>query len=317
MAARMGSRGLLELLDAAPTGHALTSPMVFAGVCAIPFAVAPVRVAHCLSRTAAPTHMHLGKVYPDEYKSLYFALFPKQLLLTSLRCFALHFFPAVDKFLKDCEETEQNDDGNNENVFPAFPDVKPCLIESGYSIARSTAVVTTRRVIERVLACGFDERTMWKLMKDIAKSAQRKASNPVLECSRSISRAARVGRTALRGYAVTVSAEVVVQQCITTKNVAMKVYTVKASKELSEEQKKLEAQRCWSWLFRQSVFSVARAVGSLTFVSLGCGVVVFVRPRDAPTWAYWSTLAGLSAGELAGDFLVSMWLDKWANGTPL
>eukprot|EP00976_Prorocentrum_cordatum_P055255 1114948-Prorocentrum_minimum.AAC.4 len=62
MATRVGGRGMWELLDAAPTRHAFTSPMVFAGVCAVPFACAPVRVAKCLSMGAASTHMHIGKV---------------------------------------------------------------------------------------------------------------------------------------------------------------------------------------------------------------------------------------------------------------
>eukprot|EP00976_Prorocentrum_cordatum_P055256 1114948-Prorocentrum_minimum.AAC.5 len=179
------------------------------------------------ARSACPV-LQLPSSWPLRCKLLYLCALWQLWRLNSV---ALHLFPVVEQWLKDCETAEQNDNGDNDNVFPPFPDPKPCLIKAGYSILRSvcsyptsyriqlcklrlvnspifvscvwysfvwshltkfgnrmqqrrqqfrfhltlvmvgdgasaqTAVLTTRRVIERALACGLSERSMWKLMK--------------------------------------------------------------------------------------------------------------------------------------------------------
>jgi len=255
----------------------------------------------------------LEKVYPNEYKSIAFAIFPKNLIITAVRCMALSLAPVVEQYLKALDEAERNDDGQDGNVFPPLPNLKPATVKTAYSILRMTTVMTTRRIMERLLSLGCSERMMWKLMKDIPKSAQRKASNPLLESSRAVSRGCRMARTAVRGYAVVVGADFVVNQCILTTKLVTEVNKLSASTTLSAEAKKAEGRKKWNWLFRQTVYSTSKAIGSLTFLSLACGIVVLIRPKNSPTWAYWITFAGMSIGDLVGDHIVTTCLEDWAN----
>jgi hypothetical protein len=89
-----------------------------------------------------------------------------------------------------------------------------------------------------------------------------------------------------------VGADFVVNQCILTTKLVTEVNKLHASTTLSAEAKKAEGRKKWNWLYRQTVYSTSKAIGSLTFLSLACGIVVLIRPKNSPTWAYWITLAG-------------------------
>ena len=139
-----------------------------------------------------------------------------------------------------CAHGSQNDE-----QIPPFPDVKPALKATRLAVARHSGVLTVRRLLEHALVyAGCSPRLLWKLMKDVARSAERKAGRPyaelaprwaphpvdfqgpflkpLLNCKDRLDpssrgeRARRLAGTALRGYAVTVAAEVLVQQAIIT-----------------------------------------------------------------------------------------------------
>jgi hypothetical protein len=60
-------------------------------------------------------------------------------------------------------------------------------------------VLTVRRILEYCLARFLSKRVLWKLMKDTAKSAERKASRALAELAPALTRGSRLARTALRG----------------------------------------------------------------------------------------------------------------------
>lgn len=87
----------------------------------------------------------------------------------------------------------------NDDAIPPFPDTKPALKATQVAICRHTTVLTVRRVLEHCLARFFSKRVLWKLMKDTAKSAERKASRALAELAPALTRAWHLARTALRG----------------------------------------------------------------------------------------------------------------------
>uniref|UniRef100_A0A6N2MK58 Uncharacterized protein n=1 Tax=Salix viminalis TaxID=40686 RepID=A0A6N2MK58_SALVM len=112
------------------------------------------------------------KEYYIELKPLFSAFEWKQLAMTSLRSFLMFYLPLLepssnteeddDDFLQDAHEVQRVD-----LVVPFQKSVK--------QIIRETTVVTTRRVLERLAVHHISQRMAWKLLKDVPKSAMRKA----------------------------------------------------------------------------------------------------------------------------------------------
>eukprot|EP00238_Polyblepharides_amylifera_P009645 CAMPEP_0196578906 /NCGR_PEP_ID=MMETSP1081-20130531/12383_1 /TAXON_ID=36882 /ORGANISM="Pyramimonas amylifera, Strain CCMP720" /LENGTH=233 /DNA_ID=CAMNT_0041898295 /DNA_START=367 /DNA_END=1068 /DNA_ORIENTATION=- len=230
---------------------------------------------------------------------------PYQLTVTSLKSALLHFAPVFDEWLTLLKQQEENNE--EDQPFPPFPDVKPSLFKTAYAIVRSTVAVTVRRVMERILAFKFcSSRTMWKLMKDIPGSARKKAGMPLLEAAPRVSRAAKMTRTCARGYILIVVSDALVQQSLITYK------AVGQARQLRKANQSTDI--VWQKLARQSVHNLAKMVGILTAASLACGVVVLLRPRECPRIAYWGTLAALSVGDLLGDLAVGLCCDEWAFG---
>jgi hypothetical protein len=76
-----------------------------------------------------------------------------------------------------CAHGSQNDE-----QIPPFPDVKPALKATRLAVARHSGVLTVRRLLEHALVyAGCSPRLLWKLMKDVARSAERKAGRPYAE----------------------------------------------------------------------------------------------------------------------------------------
>ncbi|XP_076935289.1 uncharacterized protein LOC143601896, partial [Bidens hawaiensis] len=112
------------------------------------------------------------KEYSIELKPLFSAFQPRPFVMTSLRSFLLFYLPILvpkveddgnDDFLPD-----SSDDHHVDLVVPFKKSVK--------QIIRETSVVTTRRVLERLAVHHFSQRAAWKLLKDVPKSAIRKAN---------------------------------------------------------------------------------------------------------------------------------------------
>ena len=87
----------------------------------------------------------------------------------------------------------------NDEAIPPFPDTRPALKATQVAIGRHTTVLTVRRILEHCLARVLSKRVLWKLMKDTARSAERKASRALAELAPALTRASRLARTALRG----------------------------------------------------------------------------------------------------------------------
>ncbi|KAJ9568175.1 hypothetical protein OSB04_004141 [Centaurea solstitialis] len=143
-------------------------------------AVPPIMTDDYLSslRTASETifrHDTLNyrtKEYYIELKPLFSAFQPRSFVLTSLRSFLLFYLPLVVPNVEDDDSDDflpnSSDEHRMDLVVPFKKSVKQIL--------RETTVVTTRRILERLAVHHCSQRVAWKLLKDVRKSAERKAS---------------------------------------------------------------------------------------------------------------------------------------------
>ncbi|CAN1135770.1 hypothetical protein LINPERHAP2_LOCUS9051 [Linum perenne] len=112
------------------------------------------------------------KEYHFEVKPLFSAFEVKQLAMTSLRSFLMYYLPLLEPSI----HTEEDDDDFLQDAKDEKPvDLVVPFKKSVKQIARETTVVTTRRILERLAVHYVSQRMAWKLLKEIPKSAQRKA----------------------------------------------------------------------------------------------------------------------------------------------
>ncbi|KAL5548615.1 hypothetical protein UlMin_003846 [Ulmus minor] len=231
------------------------------------------------------------KEYRIELKPLFSAFEFKALGITTLRSFLMFYLPLLepranledddDDFLQDAPEEQHID-----YVVPFKKSVK--------QIARETTVVTTRRILERMAVHYVSQRMAWKLLKDVPKSATRKAGRGLP----SYVFIFRVGRTTFRGHFLGIAASWIVQ-------VSMEIYRffnhlIKSKQEGDEvetaEQAKLLGKRVSA--------TTVKCSASLVFASIGAGIgATLIRP-SAGQWI------GCAVGDLAGPIIVSTCLEK-------
>ncbi|WCJ33066.1 hypothetical protein M5689_014450 [Euphorbia peplus] len=228
------------------------------------------------------------KEYYFELKPLLSAFEMKQLAVTSLRSFLLFYLPLLepktddndDDFLEDAPEERRID-----LVVPFKQSVK--------QIARETTVVTTRRILERIAVHHVSQRMAWKLIKDIPKSAVRKAERGMPTYLYIF----KVSRTTFRGYLLGVAASWLVQ-------VGIEVYRLFSRIAKSEENCKLDKEQV-TILGKKVTGITIRCGVSIVFASIGAGIgAALIRPSTGQ-WI------GCALGDLAGPVLVSMWLEKF------
>ncbi|KAK7837849.1 hypothetical protein CFP56_020693, partial [Quercus suber] len=123
-----------------------------------------------------------------------------------------------------------------------------------------TTVVTTRRVLERIAVHYVSQRMAWKLLKDVPKSAVRKAARRMptyvyFYC---------VSRTTLRGHFLGVAASWLVQ-------VGIEVYRYFSS-IIKEGKDDFDREEKAKLLGKKVSCATVRCSASLVFASIGAGI---------------------------------------------
>ncbi|KAM7251211.1 hypothetical protein ACFE04_023094 [Oxalis oulophora] len=231
------------------------------------------------------------KEYIIQPKPWLSAFEPRTFALTSVRSLLMFYLPLLepatnseeddDDFLQDTQELRRVD-----LVLPLKKSVK--------QIARETTVVTTRRTLERLALHYVSQRMAWKLLKDVPKSATRKA----LRGYPAYVYFYRVSKSTFRGHFLGVAASWVVQ-------IGIELYRCVSRTINSEEEDKTAVKAEQAKLLGKKITGVTiRCGASLIFASIGAGIgACLVRP-SAGQWI------GCALGDLAGPIVVTLVLGK-------
>jgi len=141
------------------------------------------------------------------------------------------------------------------------------------------------------------DRMAWKLLKDIPKSAIRKAGRDLSPTEMFTA----VCKTTFRAHALGVLANLMVQLIIDCYRSIRTSFTVrsKEGKPVGLDSKELKR------LARRTAGNTLKGGASLILASAGAGLgTVLIRPSTG-------TCIGCAAGDFAGPFLVGLWLDTW------
>lgn len=248
------------------------------------------KVPEDIFRRYAPEYA--TKEYNLELKPLFSAFELKALAMTSLRSFLMFYLPLLEPAaIRDDDDEELLDEPQAQQPVDLVVPFK----KSVKQIARETTVVTTRRILERLAVHYVSQRMAWKLLKDVPKSATRKAQRGLPATVYIF----RVSRTTFRGHLLGVVAAWIVQVGIEIYRCCKLITNSKDEPEItvsvSEEVK----------ILGKKVSAVTLRCGaSLVFASIGAGIgAVLIRPSIGQ-WI------GCAIGDLAGPIVVSICLDK-------
>ncbi|KAF6145057.1 hypothetical protein GIB67_013408 [Kingdonia uniflora] len=232
-----------------------------------------------------------SKEYPIELKPIYSAFQLSSFAMTSLRSFLMFYLPLLeprsiaeeddDDFLQDVPEEQHID-----LVIPFKKSVK--------QIVRETTVVTTRRLLERLAVHYVSRRMAWKLLKDVSKSAIRKATRGMPSVVYFYS----VSKTTLRGHLLGITASWIVQ-------VGIEIYRCFSylfkNKEEADEVNEGEQIRI---LGRKISRVTVGCSASLVFASIGAGIGATLFRPSSGQWV------GCAIGDFVGPTLVFFYLEK-------
>uniref|UniRef100_A0A1D1YSE6 Putative zinc metalloprotease MAC_05577 n=1 Tax=Anthurium amnicola TaxID=1678845 RepID=A0A1D1YSE6_9ARAE len=230
------------------------------------------------------------KEYPIELKPLFSAFGLKSLAITSLRSFLLFYLPLLeprpsveedDDFLQDASEEESMD-----LVLPFKKSLK--------QIARETTVVTTRRVLERLAVHYVSQRMAWKLLKDVPRSAKRKAARGLPATFFLYS----VSRTTFRGHFLAVAASWIVQ-------VGIDIYRCFFHRSDDDEGELSTAEK-YQHLAKRVYGATIKCSASLVFASLGAGICAYFHPSIGQ-WI------GCALGDLGGPIIVTFCCERFLH----
>lgn len=236
------------------------------------------------------------KQYNIEMKPLFSAFHWKPLALTSLRSFLLFYMPLLEPHAR----MEDEDDDDDDNFLTENPERRRDLVvpfkKSVKQILRETSVVTTRRVLERLAVHYVSQRMAWKLLKDVPKSATRKAARGMPTTTYIFC----VSRTTLRGHCLGVLASWIVQ-------VGIDVYrfstSISKAKE-EEESERIDTAEQIQILGRKICGAMIRCAASLVFASIGAGIGATLFRPSSGQWI------GCAIGDLAGPVVVAFCFEK-------
>ncbi|KAA8527054.1 hypothetical protein F0562_008717 [Nyssa sinensis] len=161
-------------------------------------------------------------------------------------------------------------------------------------IIRETTVVTTRRVLERLAVHYISQRMAWKLLKDVPKSAVRKAERGMPTSVYFFC----VSRTTFRGHFLAVAATWLVQVGIDIYRFFSSIF--KPNEETDEVDKAEQVQL----LAKKVCGTTIRCSASLVFASIGAGVGATLFRPSAGQWI------GCAVGDLAGPVVVTFCFEK-------
>lgn len=232
------------------------------------------------------------KEYNIELKPLFSAFELRALAMTSLRSFLMFYLPLLEP---DMSTEEDDDDFLQDSPEQRRLDLVVPFKKSVKQIVRETTVVTTRRILERLAVHYVSQQMAWKLLKDVPKSAMRKAQRGLPTTVYFF----RVSRTTFRGHFLGVAASWIVQ-------IGIEIYRyftrVMNSKE--EESDSVDKAKEAKVLGKKAIGITIRCGASLVFASIGAGIgATLVRP-SVGQWM------GCAVGDLAGPIVVSFCLDR-------
>ncbi|KAI9185892.1 hypothetical protein LWI28_011664 [Acer negundo] len=231
------------------------------------------------------------KEYNIRLKPIFSAFEFRALAMTSLRSFLMFYLPLLEP---DLNKEEDDDDFLQEPQEERGGDLVVPFKKSVKQIVRETIVVTTRRLLERLAIHYVSQRTAWKLLKDVSKSASRKADRGLPTLVYFV----RVSKTTFRGHILAVAASLLVQVGIETYRFFSRV--MKSGEESDNVDKSKQAK-----LLAKRVTGVTiRCGASLVFASIGAGIgATIIRP----SYGQW---IGCAAGDLVGPIIIEFFLDK-------
>uniref|UniRef100_A0A1D1Y7C8 Uncharacterized protein YDR514C n=1 Tax=Anthurium amnicola TaxID=1678845 RepID=A0A1D1Y7C8_9ARAE len=229
------------------------------------------------------------KEYPIELKPLFSAFGLKSLAITSLRSFFLFYLP----LLEPRSLVEEDDD-----LVQDFPEESIDLVgpfkKSLKQIARETTVVTTRRVLERLATHYVSRRMVWKLLKDVPRSAMRKSRRgmPTIIFFYSVC------RTTFNGHLLGVTASWLAQVGIHIYRCLFCRPNDKIEEVTTSEKIQLLGKRIYGTTIRCSA--------SLIFASLGAGIGVLFHP-------FFGQWIGCALGDVGGPIIVTICFGRYLH----
>ncbi|XP_057782134.1 uncharacterized protein LOC131000307 [Salvia miltiorrhiza] len=231
------------------------------------------------------------KQYDIKLKPLFSAFHWKNFGLTSLRSFLLFYLP----LLEPRRPTEDDDeDFLVENPEEHRVDLVEPFKKSVIQIIRETSVVTTRRILERLAVHYASQRIAWKLLKDVPKSAIRKAGRKMPTCTFCYC----VSRTTFRGHLLGVVASWAVQIGLNIYAFFSKITKSKDSDATTDTTKELKI------LGKKVYGTTVRCCASLVFASIGAGIgSTLIRPGTGQ-WI------GCTLGDLGGPIIIAFCFEK-------
>ncbi|XP_061336843.1 uncharacterized protein LOC133283929 [Gastrolobium bilobum] len=227
------------------------------------------------------------KQYNVELKPLFSAFELRTFAMTSIRSFLMFYLPLLEPRAEDDDDfLEENQEHHVDLVVPFKKSVK--------QIIRESTVVTTRRILERIAVHYVSQRMAWKLLKDVPKSATRKAVRKMPTSVYFYS----VSRTTFRGHMLGVAASWLVQVGIDLYRFFTSMFKAKHEDNDFDETNQVG-------LLGQRIFvATVKCSSSLIFASIGAGIGAnLVRP-SLGQWV------GCAAGDLAGPIIVAFCADQ-------
>ncbi|KAJ6815460.1 uncharacterized protein M6B38_133160 [Iris pallida] len=244
------------------------------------FRSAPESMLHHESTT------YRTKEYPLELKPLFSAFRLKSLAMTSLRSFLLFYLP----LLEPRPHVEDDDDFPEDGPVDKTDLIVP-FQNSVKQIFREITVVTTRRVLERIAVHYVSQRMAWKLLKDVSRSAKRKAARGMSTQSFIFS----VSRTTFRGHMLGVAASWIVQIVIDFYRCFIRRSATEA--EVADKREKIR-------IYVKKVYGAAvKCTSSLIFASIGAGIGALFHPSTGQ-WI------GCALGDFAGPIIIIVCFEK-------
>lgn len=229
-----------------------------------------------------------AKKYPVELKPLFSAFGFKSLAITSVRSFLLFYLP----LLEPRPSVEDNDDFSQENPEEKHVDLVVPFKNSLKHISREVAVVTTRRVLERLVVHHVSQRMAWKLLKDVRESARRKASRGMPNTLFVYS----VIRTTFRGHLLGVAASWLIQ-------IIIEVYRCIIRKPENEDDVDANTTKKIRLLGKKVCGATLKCAASLVFASIGAGIGALFHPSNGQ-WI------GCAIGDFAGPIFAVICFEK-------
>lgn len=232
------------------------------------------------------------KVYKVKLKPLLSAFYPKALLMAAVRALLLNYIAVLESYLQ-IEEDELEDEGESCSPRPV-PDLIEPAKKSIWTAAREVTVVTTRRVLERVVVLHVAPRVAHKLTKDYYDSALRKAGRGVQGWELT----SKVCATTYRCHELSILAQWIVQVSFDCYKAGNILYDRRSDWSWTEDKKGIVRQQV-TIVVASAVNGAVKGFAALVGAAIGAWL-------GSNVWVGTGTWIGFVLGDLAGPNLVSL-----------